>query len=216
MVSLLAPSCPAAPEASSSSDKKTEDKPSSSTNQLSNLMQNSNAQMLLLGMAIAAAAFVLFNRKPKQAYPPVPPPAQGPRPAARAAAPPAASGDEAMQTAKLLHAAGATLYGSKNCGHTVRQQEMFGPALKQIKYVECSQGGCKDIRGFPSWRIGNHELLGRQPFDKLRETAQRVLKGDVGEPKPARQPAAAPSPPQQQPAAPEPVSAFGGSYAPPL
>ena len=86
--------------------------------------------------------------------------------------------DERYITAKMLHAAGAKVYGSKQCGYTVRQMEKFGPYTNMLAYIECGQGveACKNIKGFPSWMIGGEELLGDQPLEVLRAAAEKTLR----------------------------------------
>lgn len=92
---------------------------------------------------------------------------------------PGASGNEIEQatTAKLLHAANATIYGSERCGYTVRQMERFGRSVHLIDYVECGSGNekCSSIEGFPTWKIGEHVLMGDQPLSALRSAAERAL-----------------------------------------
>lgn len=98
----------------------------------------------------------------------------------------ASSSDDEMQdekhtTAKLLHAANATVYGSRQCGYTVRQMERFGPHADMIDYVECGADSetstCKGIRGFPTWKIGSATLMGDQSLHALRAAAERALQG---------------------------------------
>lgn len=88
--------------------------------------------------------------------------------------------DEKATTAKLLQAAGARVYGSRNCGYTTRQMEKFGRHAGMIDYVECSQGNpmCRSITGFPTWKIGGFTLMGDQPIGKLHDYAERVLRGE--------------------------------------
>jgi len=70
------------------------------------------------------------------------------------------------------------VFGSKQCGYTVRQMERFGQYANMIAYTECAQGmeACKNIKGFPSWSIGGEELLGDQPLDVLRAAAEKTLR----------------------------------------
>lgn len=84
--------------------------------------------------------------------------------------------DEMYTTAKLLHAANATVYGSHQCGYTVRQMERFGSHADMVEYVECGEhSACDGIRGFPTWKIGSETLMGDQPLRTLRAAAERVL-----------------------------------------
>lgn len=85
--------------------------------------------------------------------------------------------DEMFTTAKLLHAANATIYGSRQCGYTVRQMERFGSHADMVEYIECGgeQSACEGIRGFPTWKIGSETLMGDQPLRTLRAAAERVL-----------------------------------------
>lgn len=113
---------------------------------------------------------------------------------------PGSAKDEKYITAKMLHAAGAKVYGSKTCGYTVRQMEKFGQYSGMITYIECSSSNeaCREIKGFPSWNIGGEELLGDQSLETLRSAAEKTLRGG--------------GPANAKPVAPDPVDpvGFGG------
>jgi hypothetical protein len=99
--------------------------------------------------------------------------------------------DEMFTTAKLLHAANATVYGSRQCGYTVRQMERFGSHADMVEYIECGeQSACEGIRGFPTWKIGSETLMGDQPLRTLRAAAERVLNNSQPSQKQQRGPAA--------------------------
>lgn len=88
--------------------------------------------------------------------------------------------EEAHTTAKLLHAANAMCFGSRNCGFTVRQMEKFGRHAHLIDYIECGDDKnprCQSIKGYPTWHVGGKELLGDQPLHTLREAAEAALRG---------------------------------------
>jgi len=112
--------------------------------------------------------------------------------------------DETYTTAKLLHAANATIYGARSCGYTVRQMERFHNHVHLIDYVECGEGSnprCRSIKGFPTWTIGNKTLMGDQPLHVLRAAAEHVLRGGSSGPaqKDGQQEPGEPSVPTQQP-----------------
>ena len=79
--------------------------------------------------------------------------------------------------AKCLTEKDVKFYGAFWCSHCARQKQLFGDAMQQINYVECSlpdRSGqtqiClnKNITGYPTWEFadGTH-LSGEQPLETL-------------------------------------------------
>ncbi|NJM48078.1 MAG: vitamin K epoxide reductase family protein [Alkalinema sp. RU_4_3] len=96
------------------------------------------------------------------------------------------SSDAETQLAEHLKAIDAKMYGAYWCPHCCEQKRLFGAtAMKQLKYVECGEGGqnaqvdtCRDLApviekatgekfGFPTWEINGQFYSGRQPLTEL-------------------------------------------------
>ena len=56
--------------------------------------------------------------------------------------------------ARCLTRVGATYYGASWCPHCAAQNNLFGTALRNIKYVECSEG-CRGVHSFPTWEFAD-------------------------------------------------------------
>lgn len=77
--------------------------------------------------------------------------------------------------AKCLTAKGAVLYGAYWCPHCRNQKELFGDAVKDIKYVECQapNGGqtpeCEKagITAYPTWIINGKQYVGEKSLQEL-------------------------------------------------
>jgi len=89
------------------------------------------------------------------------------------------SNQQYEELAKCLTAKGAVLYGAYWCPHCRNQKELFGDAIKDIKYVECQvpNGGqteeCKKagITAYPTWIINGKQYLGEKSLQELAEIA---------------------------------------------
>ena len=97
------------------------------------------------------------------------------------------SPDRAFDVVRKLNAVGAKMYGAFWCSHCYEQKELFGAqALANFPYVECYPEGYKrgvglaaacqgpDIKGFPTWVIGDELIEGEQSFDELEAAVTRA------------------------------------------
>lgn len=93
----------------------------------------------------------------------------------------------AVDLAKRLKAAGARMYGAFWCSHCFDQKEYFGrQAMADFPYVECYPEGYRQgvtlaaacstaqIKGFPTWVIGEAVLEGEQPFEVLEQALAKL------------------------------------------
>jgi len=66
----------------------------------------------------------------------------------------------------------ATLYVNLGCPHCESQKKAFGENVKHLKVFDCYYYGdlCKEeeIRAYPTWKIENKQVLGRQSIENLR------------------------------------------------
>ena len=78
--------------------------------------------------------------------------------------------------ARHLRESGAVMYGAYWCSHCVEQKTLFGPAAKDLPYVECDPKGvngrpdlCRTVgvKAFPTWVIGTERREGVQSLDDL-------------------------------------------------
>lgn len=97
----------------------------------------------------------------------------------------------AVELARLLKNAGARMYGAFWCSHCYEQKQMFGrDAMEDFPYVECFPEGWKqgiemasacqavsDLKGFPTWVIGDRKLEGVQSFETLSEVLKETDSG---------------------------------------
>lgn len=79
--------------------------------------------------------------------------------------------------AQCLSENNATFYGAYWCPHCKTQKAMFGDAMQEVDYVECSPDGrnaprsdaCvrKGISTYPTWIIEGERYTGVQSFQEL-------------------------------------------------
>jgi len=70
--------------------------------------------------------------------------------------------------AKCLTEKGVTMYGAFWCSHCQDQKKMFGDSVQYIKYVECTQDPCEDIKGYPTWKFPNGQRIeGTATFEEI-------------------------------------------------
>ena len=77
--------------------------------------------------------------------------------------------------ARCLASRGAVFYGTDWCPHCRRQNELFGPSARYVRYVECNDRGrthrrCtrKGVKSYPTWTFRDGSVLrGRQPLEQL-------------------------------------------------
>ncbi len=91
------------------------------------------------------------------------------------------SGESEKQLASYLTQIGAKMYGAWWCPHCHEQKELFGrQAWPSITYIECYDAGsnyqvklCRDagITGYPTWKINDQTLVGRQSLEDLADAA---------------------------------------------
>jgi uncharacterized membrane protein len=71
--------------------------------------------------------------------------------------------------AQHLRDTGAVMYGAYWCSHCIEQKTLFGPAAKDLPYVECDAKGvnarpdlCQKVgvKAFPTWLIGDERREG--------------------------------------------------------
>lgn len=114
----------------------------------------------------------LFQKKPEQA---------------RAVLMPAAATEDAtvihsdqelLGLATRLKANGFKIYGVSQCSWTRKQRNLFGTGearkVFESMYTECrSRDACPaNIRGFPTWALGDQSFPGFQPFEALQSMAR--------------------------------------------
>jgi hypothetical protein len=61
--------------------------------------------------------------------------------------------------ARCLTRAGATYYTASWCPHCAAQARIFGTAMRWIRSVDCTTGGCGAVRSFPTWTFRNGSRL---------------------------------------------------------
>lgn len=96
---------------------------------------------------------------------------------------------EALDLARRLKKAGATMYGAFWCSHCYEQKQIFGQeAMEEFPYVECFPEGWKQgiemnpactaakLEGFPTWVIGDQRLEGAQSLDVLQDALKKIEK----------------------------------------
>ena len=78
--------------------------------------------------------------------------------------------------ARHLRESGAVMYGAHWCSHCSEQKTLFGPAAKDLPYVECDPKGvnarpdlCQKVgvKAFPTWVIGPQRREGVQSLADL-------------------------------------------------
>ncbi len=87
--------------------------------------------------------------------------------------------------AQCLKESGATFYGAFWCPHCAAQKALFGTAVKELPYVECSNPDgnsqtqiCidKKIETYPTWEFKDgSRLTGEIPLATLASTTSCVL-----------------------------------------
>ncbi len=89
--------------------------------------------------------------------------------------------------AMCLDEAGAEFYGAYWCPNCQRQEELFGPSMDYINYIECAEGPAdsqyekcllEGIEAYPTWRFDNgNELVGYQGLEALSKASACALPG---------------------------------------
>ena len=78
--------------------------------------------------------------------------------------------------ARHLRESGAVMYGAHWCSHCSEQKSLFGPAARDVPYVECDPKGvnarpdlCQKVgvKAFPTWVIGTQRREGIQSLADL-------------------------------------------------
>ena len=71
--------------------------------------------------------------------------------------------------AKCLKSQGATMYGTRGCGHCERQKEAFGSSFRDVRYIDCRGSGDNSrecakakVGKFPQWNFENGRTLVRE------------------------------------------------------
>lgn len=66
----------------------------------------------------------------------------------------------------------ATLYVNLGCPHCEAQKEAFGDNVDKLEIYDCYYYGslCQQegIRAYPTWKIGNKEVIGKQSIEMIR------------------------------------------------
>ena len=86
---------------------------------------------------------------------------------------------EGVQFAQCLSEKNAVFYGAFWCPHCLAQKALFGSAVSEIKYVECSTPDgnsqlavckAKGVQSYPTWIFADGTLVtGEQSFSSLAE-----------------------------------------------
>ncbi len=81
---------------------------------------------------------------------------------------------EVQELASCLRDSGALLYGAYWCPHCEEQREMFGTAIDDLPYVECTEQEQRcaqaGIQGYPTWIFADgSRVSGTQTFSELAE-----------------------------------------------
>jgi glutaredoxin len=75
-----------------------------------------------------------------------------------------------------LNSVGAKLYGTYWCPYCMRQQELFGEAVHQLRVVECDPNGknaqpgaCTkaNVSSYPTWEIAGRQYPGMRSLEEL-------------------------------------------------
>ncbi len=85
--------------------------------------------------------------------------------------------EEKKKFAQCLTDKGAKFYGAYWCPHCKRQKHLFGDAMENINYIECSPNGrnepmaqvCRDanIQSFPTWIVEGKRYSGVLSLQRL-------------------------------------------------
>jgi glutaredoxin len=82
--------------------------------------------------------------------------------------------------AQCLTEKNVKMYGAFWCGACASQKELFGPAFKEVYYVECDERGSdaqpevcqlEGIGSYPTWEINGQKSTGVQPLESLAASA---------------------------------------------
>ncbi len=127
---------------------------------------------------------------------------------------------ELVQLVQRLHANGFVCFGSRQCGYSTRQREVFGPRgstsramFENLLYRDCFKNAtsCKDVHSYPLWRCKNLDFEGGyrdydellDMFDQLEEYKQRQAQ---------QQPVVVAAPQQQPAVAPQPTARYVAEF----
>jgi len=85
-----------------------------------------------------------------------------------------------LELAQCLTEKNVKMYGAFWCGACASQKELFGPAFKEVYYVECDERGSdaqpevcqlEGIGSYPTWEINGQKSTGVQPLESLAASA---------------------------------------------
>ena len=94
----------------------------------------------------------------------------------------------AAQVAQALTDAEVKFYGASWCPHCAEQKQMFGDAVKQLPYIECSTPDkqhqtqvCIDaaIKAYPTWDFGAGEQGNRDRYEGVLTIDQLIDKAHL-------------------------------------
>lgn len=75
--------------------------------------------------------------------------------------------------AQCLTEGEAIMFGTTWCGHCQDQKSEFGSSFKYVRFIDCDlqQNICEqhNITGYPTWKIGESYISGKQDLDVLAE-----------------------------------------------
>lgn len=88
--------------------------------------------------------------------------------------------------ARCLTTNGVKMYGAYWCTHCQQQKELFGEAVKELRYIECGVPGdvraqnleCQQagITGYPTWEFSDgSRIRGEVSFEQIAEKTKCVL-----------------------------------------
>jgi thiol-disulfide isomerase/thioredoxin len=81
---------------------------------------------------------------------------------------------EIQALSSCLRDSGALMYGAYWCPHCEEQREMFGTAVDDLPYIECTEQEARcaqaGIQGYPTWIFADgSRVSGTQTFGELAE-----------------------------------------------
>ncbi len=82
--------------------------------------------------------------------------------------------------AQCLTSNDATMYGTEWCSHCQDQKKLFGASFENINFIDCDKNSdiCskEGIKGYPTWKINEKSLVGKQSLSKLASVTGCELK----------------------------------------
>ena len=79
--------------------------------------------------------------------------------------------DERAIVAQCLSGKGTVLYYAEN-EESDKQVEIFGPLIKFIDVIDCTDNNCSEVGSFPAWKIDREIVYGYKSFNQLKELAK--------------------------------------------